>query len=191
MRKKKIKGVAINVSFLLLLMLVMLVVAFLFVGVFKDFAFGQSGKFGLVPGTATLTITDEDTTKKVSVECSKSGKEYTYKITVNQLGFSYPLKAKAFPIFLFKGKIASAEPQPDGTETVDIPGRLSFSSIPIKSDIPPFPFVENIVIGFFKTSEEKCLSLAKSSAKFDDFVNECAKSLETETSVKARAEACK
>lgn len=196
-------------SVLLMMALVMMVVMFLFLGIFKDFAFQQQGRFGLVPGTETVRITDSDTWQKATIECRIiSGKtppeEYEYTIKIDKLGFSYTSKAKVYPIFLYRGRVAASEPVPPSvTEEVELPGRLSFNSMKIKYKIEKaerpqleeFATLqkqdrkESVVIGFFKRND-KCLDLAKASAKFDDFVKECARSLETETSVLALAKAC-
>lgn len=178
------RGLAINISVLLIAALIVLVVLYLILGVFKDFVFQQQRVFGLTPGTKTLIVTDRDLIGKASIECQKLTENFEYRIILNQVGFDYPSTEKVFPVFFFKSVIGSSQP-----EEVEIPGRISFSSAKIISKIPPSPTgSESVVLGFFK--DEKCLNLAKSSPSFDNFVNQCAKALETEISIVAKIGRC-
>ena len=179
------KAMAIAVSTLLTLGLVALIVLFLFLGVLKDFMFQHHSRFGLVPGTETVFITDNNLKDKVSIGCAKTADKFIYTVKLDSVGFSYAKEAKVFPVFLFKNAIASSKPQ-----EVTIPGRISFESLGIVSNIGPSTFgSESIVIGFFKRNE-RCLDLARSQASIDKFINECAKSLEVETSMITTAPKC-
>ncbi|MBI2076019.1 MAG: hypothetical protein HYT72_02090 [Candidatus Aenigmarchaeota archaeon] len=198
-----LKGMAINMSVLLMVVLVALVVMFLLAGVFKDFVFQRQGLFGLVPGTETVTVTDRDTSEIVTIDCKiltarNPPDEYEYKITFNKVGFDYTSKAKVFPVIGFRGLTAASQP-----EEVEIPERISFSSLPIRYKLTGVDNTkltefynnqtketkETVLVGFFK-HDEKCLALAKASVSLDRFVDECARKLETATSVVATRKAC-
>lgn len=200
-----LKGMAINISVLLMIVLIMLVVVFLLAGVFKDFVFQQHGLFGLTPGTETLQITDSDVSKKVSVDCTKkSSGVYEYTISIDELGFSYPSKTTVFPVFVLKGLTATSQP-----DHVQLPGRLSFSSSRITYNIKEIndkvkpdeiknfdssqavDGKETVVVGFFKQNDE-CLAIAASASinRLSDFISRCAKTLEAETSFVATRKAC-
>lgn len=204
------RGMAINISVLLMVFLVMLVVMFLLSGVFKDFAFQQHGLFGLTPGTETVQITDSDVSKKITIDCTKKAPgDYEYLIKIIDVGFSYPSKNKVYPVFVFKGLTATSV-----QKEVELPGRRSFDSLAIRynlkkinnnKDVEPSVIQqfdatqtaegkETVILGFFKSDaksydEDKCFNIAKSS-NLEEFINKCAKTLEVETSVVATRKAC-
>jgi len=199
------KGMAINISVLLVMVLVMLVVVFLLAGVFKDFIFQKQSMFGLTPGTDVLRITDSDASKRVTINCkiissANPPDGYEYAIAVDQLGFSYTTKTTVYPVFVYKLLTATSVP-----ENVEIPGRLSFSSLPLRykpegkgvtkeiltalKNQQSVDGEDSVVIGFFKKND-KCFNLAKESTKIDEFIQQCAKTLEAETSVPATRKAC-
>lgn len=199
------KGMAINISVLLMIVLAMLVIVFLIAGVFKDFIFQKHGTFGLAPGTEVLRITDSDVDKRVAINCKVTSPanppdEYEYVITVDKLGFSYTTKTTVYPVFVYRGLTATSVP-----EDVELPGRLSFNSQAIKYKLTgkgvtneiltliknnhTIDKIESVVIGFFKRND-KCINLAKQSNQLEEFIQQCAKTLEAETSVSATRKAC-
>lgn len=178
------KGIAIDVTTAMTLALIVLIALFLFLGVFKDIIFKQRGLFGLVPGSDTAAVTDQNLDDEASIICNKVGGSYSYKISLNRVGFDYAKQVNVFPVFFFKNVLSSSNPA-----SVNLPGRISFNSLEMRSTEGPKAGKESVIIAFMKKNE-KCQDLAKASTSFETFVNMCAKSLETETSIMLRFSGC-
>ncbi len=192
------KGLAINVTVMLTVLLVMLIVVFLLSTVMKDMVYKSGGVFGMIPGTETIQLTDSSLEGKAVIECTSTiTTEYKYTIKITELGLSYP-EATVRPVFIFKGATATSVPA-----EVKLPGRLSFVSNQIRATsdariVAPPSSRESVVMAFFKENA-KCTAMAESGSsilreedkkRLDAFVGECAKSMETVTTISIPVVGC-